>query len=333
MRAANTKQKKSARPISNSFPPPQSEEKWPNWERKVEKLCKRDYDSLKAGWLAHIPTIDPIGNPPQGGLGSIQTVREIFSQVKRTGDCKAALSGARPAVLHEAIYLAHKAVHVQKCCADAVHSGRHTWAIVDAYQGSLFALGSILAFLGITVVRDKNDFMLIDVWSEDVQPQKKRSSQINVPHETYQFIRFQKLDHFHKWAILKRVLRTFTAKSQLVQLLSEVLNDLDDKSFAKHRNSVHYESNCWLSNDLLVSDLHGPVKPAQSSTDLFNDIYSGNPVGTIYLMCALVEVACMFLSDLKTNSISEETRHLDSRLQSLRTLTNFDWKTLYNEAS
>jgi hypothetical protein len=309
-------------------------EKWATWERKVERLHRKDYASLKKGWLAHIPEIQPVGSPPQDGLDSISSIAEIFPKVPRDGDFLAQVSGARPAVLHEAIYLAHKAVHVQISCAEAVRVGRHTWAIVDAYQASLFALGSILAFVGITVERHDNNFILIDVWATPDSRGTRRSGLSLDSEETYQLVRFKTLDHFQKWAILKRVLRTLKIKSPLVQLTSEALAPHDEKSFAKYRNFVNYNSGGWLSNDLLANDPSGPVVPAKSEHEIFDEIYAGTPLGTVYLMCALTEIACMFAGDLAASGVvEEEVLRLERRFDAHQVLASFDWRKLYDSST
>lgn len=309
-------------------------EKWAIWDRKVSRLQKRDYGKIMRGWLAHIPEIASPGYAPQEGIEAISSIAAVFSLVKGDGDVVQKLSGARPAVLHEAFYLAHKAIHVEIVCANAIKEGRHTWAVVDAYQASLFALGSILAFLGITVERHENDFILVDVWGTD--PNFKRAKgDIDVGDpEIYQFIRFKSLDHFHKWAILRRLLRTLDIKSALVQLVRDGLEPHDDKRFAYHRNQVHYQSAIWLSGDLLIDDVNGPIKQAQSPQDIFDDIYAGTPSGTVYLMAALIEIACMFAEQLSNSETAKaEIAQLNRRKRALKVISNFDWVALYPAAT
>lgn len=300
---------------------------WPDWQRKVDHLGARDYEEIARGWLAHIPTIDPPGSPPREGIGAISAVSDVLPRVQVTGALVESLSGARPGVLHEAFYLAHKAVHVELSCAHAINKGAHTWAVVDAYQASLFALGSILAFLGLTVERHDNNFILVDVWHVD--PSSRRYPPVfggTKSHERYQFVRFKTLDHFHKWAILKRLLRTLSSSSRLAGLLKTALEVRDDKDFARHRNTVNYQSGGWLANDLLQYDPSGPVRPAQSMGALFEEISQGSISGTVYLMCALVELACEFARKLDSSQlIAQELVLLDRRSPALRTLSHFDW--------
>lgn len=300
---------------------------WPDWQRKVDHLGARDYDEIAKGWLAHIPTIDPPGSPPREGIGSISAVSDVLQFVPVTGSLVESLSGARPGVLHEAFYLAHKAVHVELSCAYAISKGAHTWSVVDAYQASLFALGSIMAFLGVTVERHDNNFILVDVWHVDNSATNHRSGVTSTrSHERYQFLRFKTLDHFHKWAILKRLLRTLNTSSKLADLLQSALEVRDDKDFARYRNTVNYQSGGWLAQDLLQYDPLGPVRPAQSMGSMFDEISQGSISGSIYLMCALIELACEFAKKLGGSQvISQELTLLDRRSPALRMLSDFDW--------
>ncbi|SEB03138.1 hypothetical protein [Paraburkholderia sartisoli] len=305
------------------------EPSWSKWESKIDRIRGRSSDHVLRGWLAHVPDIDPPGSPPREGISSISAIDAILPRVPRTGEIVEPISGARSGVLHEAYYLAHKAVHVEITCANFVSSGRHTWAVVDAYQASLFALASIMCFLGMTVERADNDFVLVDVWGATQDEVNGKRGPANRETEAYQFLRFKTLDHFHKWAILKRVLRTLDTASPLVVLLRDALNEHDDKEFARYRNTVNYQSAGWIANDLLEVDFQGPIKQAQSSQDLFNEIFSGTASGAVYLMCALIELVCQFATELaKSGMLAPELALLDRRLPALKTLTNFDWNTL-----
>lgn len=333
--ATQAKSKQISQPPSEPNPP---KEMWATWERKVERLHSKTYTQIKNGWLSHIPQIGTPGSPPREGLDSIDALVSLFPRVKRQGDIVERISGARPSVLHEALYWAHKAVHVEISCAEAIVAGRHTWAIVDAYQASLFALASILAFLGFSVARHDNNFILIDVWANNPSSNNKKLLLDIVSDETYQLIRFQTFGHFHKWAILKRVLRTLKIDagheglSKLVVLINDGLKPHDDKSFALHRNSVNYQSKVWLSNDLIKNDPSGPIKPAQSPQEIYNEIFNGSPTGTIYLMCALIELACRFARNLESSKIiKQEVGTLARRNSALKIICNFDWESHFSD--
>ncbi|MEK7919215.1 hypothetical protein AAB988_16405 [Burkholderia contaminans] len=305
-----------AAPATSAKPPA-----WASWETKVDRIQRRELNSVLRGWLAHVPEIQPPGSPPREGIAAISAIDELLPRVPKTGDMIEPVTGGRGVVLHEAFYLAHKAIHVELLCAESVTNGLHTWAIVDAYQASLFALGSIFCFLGLTIERSDNDFVLIDVWGSE-----SSATNNNIQTERYHFLRFKTLDHFHKWAILKRLIRTLDSDTPLVRLLREAIDGQDDKQFARHRNTVNYDSSGWLAEDLLAVDHAGPIQQAQSAQEMFDAIYDGTPAGTVYLMCALIELACQLAMSLHASGVLPgEKILLDRRLPARQTFTAFDW--------
>lgn len=299
----------------------QKDSDWTPWDRKVDRIVSRDLDDIVDGWLANIPTIYPPGSPPRESFGSIYEVYEALPHVPKKGDKVVEISCNRSAVLHESLYLINKSIHVLISCTKHASSGNHTWAVVDSYQASLFALGGIMSFLGLTVERSDNNFILIDVWADP-------------PSDKYRFIRFKSLDHFHKWAILKRLLRTLNADSRLLVFVSEGIQGLDEKSFAKHRNEVFYKPSGWLADDLIRPNLDGPIKLADNSQHLYDEIYGCSTVGTVYLMCALIELACEFADRLfEKGVLQDEKKLLDRRHAAMTSLAKFDWSNVTSSES
>jgi len=318
------KQREAEQQAAKAMPIKSTGSDWPEWESKIERISSRSQSDILRGWVAHIPEIFPPGSPPQESIGSISTIEALLFKVPKKGDLTQPISGARPAVLREAFYLLHKAIHVQISCSRGITEGKQTWAVVDAYQSSLFALASIMGFLGLTTERDGNNFILVDVW----EPGEKKSTSLTKSSvETYKFIRFKSLDHFHKWAILKRLLRTLKSRSPLAEFLSNAINDLDIKSFALHRNTVHYQSTGWLADDLLKDNLPGIISAAKTPQDLYNEIFKGTITGTVFLMCCLVELASEFANYFFTLGIlKDEEPFVGRRIASRNVLTSFDWK-------
>lgn len=302
---------------------------WPSWESKIDRVRGRDCSVIFPGWLAHIPEINPVGSPPREGISVISAVDEILPEVPVVGELVRHVAGARSGVLHEGFYLLHKAIHVQISCARSVRAGLHTWAVVDAYQASLFALNSILSFFGITIERSDNNFILIDVWGASTPEEAKKQGLPKGEWELCLFLRFSALDHFHKWAILKRLLRTLDGGNTLATQLSEAVNNLGDKEFARHRNTVHYASNGWIAKDLHQPDAAGPIKQAKSFQTIYDEIVDGTASGTVYLMCALIELACMFARQLdQAGPLAGELALLERRRQYAETLAAFDWDSI-----
>ena len=278
--------------------PEKEKEKWADWSRKIERIEKRDLDKISQGWLAHIPQLKTPGVPPPS-LAEIAPLLSLFPQVKGDGDLIEHCSGARPTVLHEAIYWSHKAVHGQMAVDHLLGSARYTWAVIDAYQSSLYALNSILAFLGIATERHNNNFIFIDVWGHAIDATPRRPAE-----EKYQLVRWKVLDHFHKWAILKRALRQLNSRTPLADFLLEAIGGVEDKVFAKHRNFVHYDVGGWLANDLFTPPTGMiPVVAAAAKEDVFREIYESSPTGCIYLMVILVELACSFIDRLRPSGV------------------------------
>jgi len=179
-----------------------------------------------------------------------------------------------------------------------------------------------MAFLGLVVERDANDFIVIDVWTSAEVGSTKR----NTTEERYHFVRFKSLNHFHKWAILKRLLVTLKSKSRLAGLLDASICHLEDNSFSRHRNTVYYNSGGWLARDLLVEDTASPVKQAKTADEFFLAISEGSVCGSVYLMCALVELACEFAADLSGSRVlAGELRLLERRRQAMQTFVGFVW--------
>tara|TARA_A100000171_G_scaffold44677_1_gene47710 strand:- start:801 stop:1823 length:1023 start_codon:yes stop_codon:yes gene_type:complete len=304
---------------------------WPQWQTKVQKVRKRNLSKVCRGWLAHVPDIESPGCAPRETIGTIADINDALNRVPIKGELIEPLNASRDIVLHEGYYLAHKAIHVEMSCARAVKQGFHTWAIVDAYQASLFALGSIMCLLGLTVERHNNDFILLDVWGANPHLVG------DLPHTDYpqdqiHFIRFKTLDHYHKWALLKRTLRTLETDLPLVTFLNEALTGRDEKEFSKHRNNVHYISNHWIADDLLEIDPHGPVRKANTCQHVYEHIVQGTPAGAVYLMCGLIELICEITKPLTASQIlKHESNLLDRRLEATKGLIEFDWNTLLTD--
>lgn len=321
----------SADPLSEKS----KKEEWAAWERKVETIGKRVAATLAEEWRAHIPAISPPGSPPSIGVFEIASVADSIPLVKRTGALVQDFPGIRSLVLHEAIYMLHKAVHVQIDVADAVAKGRHTWAFVNAYQASLFALSAVLGILGIT--NDKapaggEGVILIDVWPSEAR--QKSGSITGAYNDDLKMVRFRELDHYQKWAVLKRTLRQTTFSHNFYGDVREALDQLKDKEHAKHRNRVNYVASAWLTDDLLSDVIPGPYLPATSFQTHYDNIYQGGVDGTVSTMVALIEIGVRLLRDVQPSGataspiLEAELDLLDRRLPSKSSLCSVDWTSL-----
>lgn len=323
-------------PSAPPVPAPVQKPDWAHWERKVDTVGKREFAVVAQEWAAHLPQIVPPGAPPTALLHSTQELEALLPLAQRSGAYIADTSGARSAVLHEAIYMLHKAVHVQIDVAEAVAKGRHTWAYVNGYQGALFALTAILGFLGLTNAKDptgREGVVLIDVWPSEAL--KRKGAVSGSYNDQYKLVRFRELDHYQKWALLKRALRQTKFERKFVGTIAEALDNLGDKDHASYRNRVNYTSNCWLTADLLFDVPAGPIVPAGDLQDHYQAIYEGTANGSIYTMVALIEIACALLSEIGQIDptrpsatmplIAQELQLLDRRLSTKHRLCLMDW--------
>lgn len=323
--------------VSDPAKSSQNKQDWADWERKVDTIGKRDFTVLASEWAAHLPSYTSPGESPPLLFADIDALSGSFSHVGRSGSYLLAGVTARSVVLHEAIYLLHKAVHVQVDVADAVTKGRHTWAYVNGYQGALFALGSVLAFLGLSSERDGTGggVILIDVWPSEAI--LKRPSITTSYEELHKLVRFRELDHYQKWALLKKSLRQTAFRKNFVREVAEALDEVKDRAHAKYRNQVNYKSNSWLSADLLVDVPLGPIEAASTFQDHYDAIYAGSANGSIYTLVALVEIACYLLGEIGFDEgkgasgiplIQNELAALQRRMPTKRVLCGVDWPSL-----
>lgn len=143
-------------------------------------------------------------------------------------------------------------------------------------------------------------------------------------------MRFKQLDHYQKWALLKRILRTITIRCELVELLRAGLEVHNDLRHAFHRNEVLYQARAWLSLDLCADVPSGPIIPVTSKDSMYDEIFAGSVSGTVYLSFALVELCCCFLQRLGGSKvIEEEIVFLSRRIVARDAVCKFDWAPLY----
>ena len=117
--------------------------------------------------LITAPSLALPGSPPQMLLSEMAALGQCLgidvlpkSQVRELFE---PIPGLREAVLHDAIYLLHKAAHVLGSALVHVSSGMCTWSLSSAYQAAYFAMNSVMRFLGVAVVEYESRHFLIDV--------------------------------------------------------------------------------------------------------------------------------------------------------------------------
>ncbi len=133
---------------------------------------------------------------------------------------------------------ADQAANVLVASQSQVTGGLPTWSIATAYQSAFFSMEAMLLMLGVAVVEVNNKTLVFDIWPEvESSLSKKLKAQYKLGSEI-QFVHHSRLEHHHRWAILKRVLRTLS-NSPIAGAVINAINEIDDKEFARQRNRLH----------------------------------------------------------------------------------------------
>ena len=136
----------------------------------------------------------------------------------------------------------------------------------------------------------------MDVWpgiNESATNRQKAAYKIG---SECQIIQHSPLQHYHRWGILKRTLRTLT-QSPIDGSWINAINDIEDKDFAKPRNRLHY-NNTWNFSDLHT--FFTPLDYLNFSSPVSHavELNPANPRFSIYLATSLLSVACNLLKDI-----------------------------------
>lgn len=224
-----------------------------SFEKKIKRLSSRDWIQVANDQLQYAAqlSLTQAGQAPAFHLSELQGLSELIPKIPRDGEYRdGGLPGLRAALLHEGIFMLHKSGNVLVASHDQVQGGLPTWSLPTGYQAAFFAAEGILKILGVAIIESANVACTIDVWPKAEAALKgKALAQYSIGSEI-QFIRHDRLQHFHRWAILQRVLRMTMNHPLDPDLYSAVLA-LDEKDFARQRNELHYET-AWK-----FADMHG----------------------------------------------------------------------------
>lgn len=222
-----------------------------SFDLKLKRLSGRNWPDVASAWMQQVPQLvfdDGPGQRPDEDLCDFHALGEVTSTIKPDGELRYELAGFRSAVLHEGIFLTHKAANVLVASHNQVVKGLPTWSVSTAYQSAFFSMEAMLRILGVAIIRANNKNIVVDVWPEVEKGSSNKTKRLYKLGMETQWVCYAHVDHFHRWAILKKVLRTLD-NSPISNELINTLVSLDDKDFARQRNNLHY-SNTWLFPDL-----------------------------------------------------------------------------------
>ena len=216
-------------------------------ERKSKKLCDRDWEKVRENWQAYIPTIHVAGTPSADEIGEMPNLQVELQKVASDNLqlLDTPVLGLRQAILHEGIYLLHKAAHVLGAAQVHIDEGMCCWSVSTAYQGAFFAMNAVVHFLGIAVVESGNKTYLVDVWASD------RKKKVKVKDIKTLLANTKRVEQRHMWYLFQRCLGiTVNANTFWDFGCVDALAQLDHKDFGRHRNDLHYGPQTWYGVDL-----------------------------------------------------------------------------------
>lgn len=261
-------------------------------ERKAKRILERDWTRLRDDWLDYVPSISSPGKAPDDELSELADLQVKLAAITRlqVHEHVDDLPGLRSSLLHEAVFLLHKAAHVLASALVHVTGGMCTWSISSAYHSAFFGMKSVMGFLGVTVLESRNRHFLIDVWGTPHQPKKRASDPIIVLANT------SRNEQRHLWAYFLRTLeKTQNCEDVLDEETRGVMLQLDYKDFARHRNDLHYRTSTWQ-----FDDLHQCVVQQELGTRV--DLDSERPDFSLVVAFTLVRAGYRMLEQLAATS-------------------------------
>ena len=291
--------------------------------RAVDKIVlRRRWTEIAPDWLHAIPNIDPPGAQPEGPLSSLISF-EAAAEAASSGVAPflTEAPGFREAVLHEALFLLHKASHVTGLAQTQFCRGARTWSVSDAYHGSLFAAQSIMHFLGIALPEYHNHTVVVDCWPTLTlkKTKSKKPSHLSMasPSPLLRLVTLGKrVEHRHTWYVFQRLLRVASVEVWPRDLVV-ALTQLEPGDFANQRNLLHYHNDTWLFPDLF--QFIGPCEFTTAIESLPSTIaLSEGDDFSLAISLALLWMGHRLLSDIVslTNRLSPDSELFAHRLSS-----------------
>lgn len=269
-----------------------------SFETNLKRIDWRNWNDIKEKWLSYLPIIEPPGKAPEIQISELTDLYFIIKELKTTGEYRTEFTPLREAVFREAIFLFYKSISVSSCSELNISNGFITWSVSNSYHSSFFCIKSILGLLGITLPRISELDILIDIYPEPEQLSKNKLKKGIKPEPTMKYLKFGSLNHYHIWQIFQRTINVLNIEIWDKKLVG-FLTSTKSLSFAKQRNSIHYNNNFWIYNDLLDPLSNQDVF---SYSHIFNDIekesFSARKDFSIFISFILIGFAYALLKDL-----------------------------------
>ena len=174
---------------------------------KLQEIISRKWDDLREQWFIHIPTFGAPGRPPEFEISQTDSLNDIVKEVPEDGHLLCEVAGIRSSILHEGIFLLHKAFNVARSAESNIKNGLLTWSLSSGYHSAFFASKSIMCFLGVSYFEINNSSYLIDTWISQNTSKKVKSIKGLEVDNTVKIITIPRLLHYQVWQIFQRILR------------------------------------------------------------------------------------------------------------------------------
>lgn len=228
-----------------------------SFEKKVKRLSQRDWPQVSEGLLQYVAELSftTPGQQPAFSLSELPSLTAAIQTMPRDGELRVErIPGLGAAMLHEGVFLLHKCANVLVASHDQAAVGLPTWSLPTGYQAAYFSADAILKLLGVAVIEVNSIPCTVDIWPEPPADLSRKQRDKYQPGSEIQLIRHDRLQHHHRWAVLKRVLRTTSGHPMDLELC-EAIKSIGERDFARQRNELHYGTS-WK-----FSDLHAYCSP------------------------------------------------------------------------
>jgi hypothetical protein len=225
-------------------------------DQDAKCISLRVWEDIRRAWQDYVPPYSSPWPIPQQELADLSSLREelknFTSDHRRNVDIETIehdIDGLRPAVLHEATTLLHKAGNVLRAMEVEGCNGYPTWSRSTAYHSAFFAMRGVLGILGVVVVNsdDRRRSFQIDIWA----PRRQR---VRSPSSSYFAIRItprRSVLHKEMWSLFTRVLRSKKIGLDVWPSAgNDILKQHAPGQFSILRHRLHYRSTGWIYADL-----------------------------------------------------------------------------------
>lgn len=229
------------------------------FNRRIKKIGKIDFDEIVNFWGNFTHLIDFPVTLPLDKLESNTQIIEVCNEVIETENNSTvkdhffSIDGVQSFVLQEAVVNAYKGLNVSSVVGSNIKNGFQTWPMCNAYQASFFLKKSILAFLGISIIRVSNKDFILNLIPTYSRKESKSSVIRRKADFEFRIIPIKQITHYEAWELFQRVINDLRQSEEIINnQMIYYLTSLDSKMFAKQRNENIYFSNYWKFEDLKV---------------------------------------------------------------------------------